>query len=202
MATKTLVLATCQVGSLSTTQISGLNAVQISSNMSVQDFASIANAIVDDQQIVKIALGANSATIQPGVIFTATITKKSASMTSFALVTPAGAAIASLSPGSHISGRGLALGTRVLSVSGTTVTLDRAAISSTTAGVYVATGNTLSGEANMNGWMLEIPNRGRIQMWPGDVLAIDTLGFPHLFPAISVNFNGGGKNSGAPFLLI
>ena len=202
MATKVLVLATVQVAGLTTTQIAGLNCVQISAGMTVADFAALANAIVDDQQIIKLAKGPNGATIQPGVIFTATTTNASAAMTSFLLVSPSTAAVGSIEPGMHVSGPGLALGSRVLTAVGTTITLDRAAVGAVTTGVFCATGANLSGEANQSGWILTVPNRGLLQMWTGDVLAVDTLGFPYLIPANSVNFNGGGANSGAPFKLV
>ena len=199
MAVKTLQLSTSQVAGLLTTQVAGVTAVQISSATTITDFATLANAIVDDQQIIKLAKGPSAATIQPAVIFTGTTTANTATITSFVLTTPTTATIASIRPGMTIVGPGIAPGTRVLSAVTTTITLDTAVYAAVTTQTFAAVGARLSG--GMNGFLLNIPNRGQLLIQQGDAVALDNLGFPYLVPANSINFNGGGSASGAPFLL-
>lgn len=200
MTVKVAQLGTSQIAGLLTTQIAGLTAVQVSSATTIADFATLANAIVDDHQIVSLSKGAGSATIQAGIIFTGSIAASgAASITSFVLVSPTTGGITAIRPGMIIAGPGVAPGSRVLTAASTTITLDRASYSAATTQKFVAVATKLSG--GLNQFVLSIPNRGVLQVLPGDVVALDNLGFPYLIPANSVNFNGGGVNSGAPFLL-
>jgi hypothetical protein len=197
MTVKVLQLGTSQIAGLLTTQIAGLTAVQITSGTSISDFAAIANGVIDDQQIVRYRGGA---AVQAGIIFTGSIAANGAtSITSFTLLSPSTASISAITAGMLVSGPGLAPGTRVLTATGTTITLDRASYSAATTQKYVAVGGKLSGGVNQ--YILTVPNRGTLQILPGDVLALDNLGFPYLIPGNSVSFNSGGANSGAPFLL-
>ncbi len=200
MAVKTLQFSTSQVCGLTTTQVAGLTAVQITSATTIADFATLAGAIVDDQQIVDLSKGPSSATIQAGIIFTGSTAANASSITGFTLVSPATGSIAAIRPGMIVAGPGLAPGTRVLTAASTTVTLDRQVYSAATTQKFVAVGAKLSG--GLNQFILSIPNRGNLTLMPGDIVALDNLGFPYLIPANSVGFNGGGVNSGAPFLLI
>lgn len=202
MATQVLMLSTAQVAGNLTTQLAGLTCLQIDPSTAIADIATVNQALIDDQQIVSRDLAVPSATtVQSGVIFTASCTKGATTLTSFVLVSPSTASISAITANMYIAGPGVAPGSRVLSASGTTITLDRATWSATTTQYFVATPNNTSGMGCINGGFLYTP-RGRLQIFPKDVVAFDNLGYPYLIPANSVNFNGGGLNSGAPFLLV
>lgn len=188
-------LSTAQVAGLTTTQVSGLFAVQCSPALSAADVASINNAIIDDQQIISRFYGPGATAIQAGIIFTATTTDASASMTSVSITSPSTATIAAVQPGMYVTGPGLTLGTRVLTAASTTITLSTGAISGKTGGVFVVTGAPLSG--GFDGHRLFIPNRGTLNVLPTDYVFIDNFGFPYLVPATSVGASGSGK----PFIV-
>lgn len=202
MATHTLNFSTAQVTGLTTTQVAGMTSAQMSPSLAAADLAKINQGIIDDQKITSVNLGPGATAIQPGVIFTATSTKNSASMTSVAIVSPSTATIASIQPGMFVAGVGLSPGSRVLTASGTTITLDRNAVATPTAAqgtTFVATQGPMQGGIT-NGILTFPGGRGSISIYPNDVIALDILGFPYLIPNTSINFNGGGSGSGAPWL--
>lgn len=188
-------LSTAQVAGLSTTQVSGFFAVQCSAALAIADIASINNAIIDDQTVISRFYGASAAATQSGIIFTATTTDAATSMTSVSITSPSTATIAAVQPGMYVSGPGLTLGTRVLSASGTTITLSTAAISGKTTGTFVVTGVPLSG--GFDGKRLFIPNRGVLNLLPTDYVFVDNFGFPYCVPVTSVGASGSGK----PFIV-
>ena len=201
MSTHTLNFSTSQVTGLTTTQVAGMTCVQISSSLSAADLATINQAMIDDNKIINLNLGPAATTLQQGIVFTATGTKATATLTSATLVSPSTASLSAIQPGMYVAGVGLR-GARVLSVSGTTITLDRNSISTPSTAqnqVYVATQGPMN--AKFESGLLTFPNgRGVLQVLPGDYIAVDILGFPYLIPSTSINFNGGSTGSGAPFI--
>jgi hypothetical protein len=84
-------------------------------------------------------------------------------------------------------------GTFVTAISGTTVTLSQAASSTgaSKAIAFVRLGYDYSGAAGIsaNG-QLFVPNRGFLKVLPGDVVAVDSAGFPYLISGVSIAYAG------------
>lgn len=186
---KMTISSTQQAGLTSGSVANAFFAVQMTTAQTTPaDMASIDNGIIDDQQIISWMLATPSAaTLQAGIIFTATTTNSAASMTSFSVTTPSTATIASIQPGMWVTGPGLALGTRVLTASGTTITMTQNAIKGITTGTFIITGAPITGNL-INGY-LTIPNRGTLKVLPTDYIMIDNNGFPYLVPSTSVGTN-------------
>lgn len=200
MATHTIYPSTSQVGGLTSVQISGFTAVQITTALSPADLATINQAMCDDQMIVSQTLGPAASTIQAGIIFTATATANLTSLTSATIVSPSTATLASIQPNMIVNGCGLVPGTRVTSVSGTTVNITPAIMSTPTAGQstdYVAVQPPVA--MGINSYVLST-RRGNTQLLIGDYVFVDLLGNPYVVPNIAVTFNGGGGGSGAPWI--
>jgi hypothetical protein len=84
-------------------------------------------------------------------------------------------------------------GTYVAAISGTTVTLSQAASSSgaSKAVAFVRLGYDFAGVEGIsaNG-QLFVPNRGFLKVLPGDVVAVDSSGFPYLISGNSIAYAG------------
>lgn len=83
----------------------------------------------------------------------------------------------------------IAPGTYVTAISGTTVTLSQAAISTGTlkaVGFVHQPGVAEIGQVGL----LDIPNRGRLKVLPGDVIAVDASGWPILVSANAIAYAG------------
>lgn len=168
----------------------GFTAIQMSATSppAIADIASINQGIVDDQSIISTSLGVPSAAvIQGGIIFTGSISGAAATtITSFSATSPAGATIGQINAGMTVTGPGLSPGTKVISATGTTITLDRGAVAAATTQTYVVA-RAFQGGLSMN--VLTIPNRGTLKLLPGDVVALDVYGFPYVIPATSLGAN-------------
>lgn len=187
---KMTISATQVAGNTSGATSAGFFAIQAgNAATAIADIATVNNAIVDDQQIIDVFKSVpNASTIQPGIIFTATTTDSGTSMTSFSVTSPSGVTIASVQPLMYVTGPGLSPGSRVLTATGTTITLDRAAIKGYVGGTFIVTGVPLNGGDIINNTLV-IPNRGTLKLLPTDYVMIDNNGFPYLVPATSVGTN-------------
>lgn len=200
MSTQVLNFATGQVSGLTTTQVAGMTAAQMSNmNLTQADLATIDSGIVDDDKILSQAKGPSAAALRPGITVTATTTKLSATMSSVTILTPSTAPIGAIQPGMFVSGVGLSPGTRVKSISGTTITLDRNAVATPSAAqgnTFVISQGPMFGQLS-NGWLTYPGGRGALRVFPTDVIALDIMGFCYLIPATSI----GSSGSGLPWIL-
>ena len=163
MATKTL----------GTSATSSLTALSFSATDADADVAKIAGGICNDVQ-------ANN------------------SFTSFTGTTNSTAAMASISgisgtltPGMQVAGSGIPFDTQILSVttnaSGvvTGFTMNRAATSGTTTTFYAFVSGPTNVAFSKQG-LLYIPNRGVLQVLPGDWVGVDNYGWPILVSSFSI----------------
>ncbi len=173
------------LGTTSTTALKALNAW--SQSLSDADIAAIAQTIASDFLFAAVLgqpiVGA-SAIMATGATHTNT--------TLDTLVSTAGGPLASIQPGMVALGADIPPGTFVASVtSGTAVVLSQAATGSNAERVaFVAVS---SADLNRNG-QLFIPNRGILKILPGDVPAIDNLGWPILVSGASIAYAGSQWN--------
>ena len=78
-------------------------------------------------------------------------------------------------------------GTYVAAISGTTVTLSQAALSTgASKGVAFVRQDGSTGMSQFA--LLAVPNRGILTVLPGDVVAVDSIGFPYLIPANAISY--------------
>lgn len=151
------------------------------------DIAAIAKSIKDDRQFAAI-LGGYSA--GPTAVIGTGSTHTSATLDTLAGVT--GAPLTQIQVGDLVLGIGITPGTFVVAkaTNSLSVTLSQAA-TATAAGVKVAfcrlANPPLRGIEN---GLLTIPNRGVLKLLPGDVAAIDAMGFPYLIPGNAISYAG------------
>lgn len=175
---------------LYSTQIGTLPAVAFSASLAVADLAAIEQSIADDQAIVSNSLGPNASAIQGGVIFHAVSTTSLTTLTSTSIASPSTATIAAITAGQYVYGYGIAPGTRILATgSGNTLHLSSAPTTGVSGGYFIAVGNRLAGCFSSNGF-LNIPNRGVVKVFPGDVVAVDQSGWPILVSKEALAFAG------------
>lgn len=181
------------LGSLGTTSSTALSAVTFNPRgpttttrtLSEADLQAIENSIVDDSLF--------AATNPTGILCTATT---AGTNTITAVTRVSGGQIASIQVGALVlSDRGDILpGTFVASrVSGTSFTLSQNAVS-TAAGVRIAFINgSQIGTSTHLGYdgILSLPGgRGNVIIRPGDVIAIDSTGWPIVVSAASIAYSG------------
>lgn len=153
--------------------------------LSQADLAQIANSITGDAHF--------AATNPTGIIATATT---AGTTTLTALAYTAGGALSTIHVGALVLGSSadVAPGTFVTSiVSGTSVTISRQAISTGTLKklAFVNQADMGVGARLDYQGILELPGgRGRIIVKPGDVVAIDSTGWPIVVSAASIAYTG------------
>ena len=176
-----------------TTQLNCICVTQIAS-LSDADVASMTQCIVDDQKIINtVQYGAGYTTLQVGSLLSAaTSTTSLSTLTSVAL--GSGPALTANIIGSFVSGPGITPGTTVTSItgSGSNFTLG---ISAAPQIGQVNVPMILSQSPPTNWYfkngLLVIPNRGTLQLLPGDVLAVDrNTGWPFVLSSNSINAPG------------
>jgi hypothetical protein len=155
--------------------------------ISAADLAAIGNAISSDFGFAAV-LGGFSAGTQY-VLATAT----TAGSTSLTVVTARAGSppVTQIHVGDLVLGSAADIvpGTYVVAFSGTTATLSQAAVS-TGATKGVAFLREAPGVGIDKGGLLTVPNRGVLKVLPGDIVAIDSSGFPILVSGNSVGYAG------------
>lgn len=178
MALKTL-------GTNTTTSLVALPAWAAS--LAAADLANISNGIVDD-----LIFGAVLSQAGSGVKAILTTGTTHASTTLDTLVAVSGPPLSQIDVGDLVIGIGIVPGTYVSAIpSGTSVTLSQAATGNS-AGVRVAFARaaaSIPGDLSIEGRLL-VPNRGILKVLPGDIVALDNTGFPHLVSANSIAYAG------------
>lgn len=115
-----------------------------------------------------------------------------ASTTLDTLVAVSGPGLAQIQVGDLVLGAGIVPGTFVSAKpSGMSVTLSQAATGNA-AGVRVAfaRATAANGISISRDGRLFVPNRGVLKILPGDIIALDNLGFPYLVPGTSIGYAG------------
>lgn len=161
----------------------GVGAASAASLLPPADMAAIAAGIADDK--------AFSTTAPWGILATGTT---HATTTLDTLAAVAGGALATIQVGALVVGVGAAItpGTFVIAKPTATSVLLSQAAGNSAAGVKLGFINPaqLRGERLSFMGRLEIPNRGVINVLPGDLVAIDNTGWPILVSAASVGYTG------------
>lgn len=187
-------MAVGTLGTLGTTTLSavtfnnqGATTNGTNKTLSAADLAAIANAIVGDGHL--------AATNPAGIIATGS-THSNATLDT--LVAVAGMGLGTIQIGDLVLVANASTGALVVppgtfviaKPSGTSVTLSQAA-TNTSAGmkVFIIPAQAVSGRFSFN-QQLEIPGRGILKVNPGDVVAIDSTGWPILVSAASIAIAG------------
>lgn len=156
-------------------------------NLAPADVAALAQTITGDGKFGSVLAG-----FSPGASAVVATGNTNGNTTLNSLVAVAGAPLSQIRPGDIVIGFpiGVPLGTRVAAVlSGTSVQLSNAATLSTNG--YVAFVRPGSVPLELGSATLDIPGgRGRLLLHPGDVVALDNIGFPYLIPGNSINYPG------------
>ena len=169
------------LGSTSTTVLKALNAW--SQALSDADIAAIAQTITSDFEFAAV-LGGGA--IGPGGILATGATHTNTTLDT--LVSTGGGGLATIQPGMLVLAADIPPGTFVRSVtSGVAVVLSQAATGSNAERVAFV---RVAGPALSRLGELVIPNRGIIKVLPGDVVAIDNLGWPILVSGASIAYAG------------
>ncbi len=174
------------LGSTTTTVLKALNAW--GQALSDADIAAIAQSITSDFQFASVlgggSIGAN------GILATgATHTNT----TLDTLVATGGGGLATIQPGMLVLAADIPPGTFVASVtSGTAVVLSQAATGSNAERVAFVRVDSV--DLSRQGQQLVVPNRGILKVLPGDVIAIDNLGWPILVSGASIAYAGSQWN--------
>lgn len=160
-------------------------------NLAAADVAAIAQAITDDSAIAAILGGYGAG---PSAMIGTGTTSASTSITSVARVS--GAALASIQVGDLVLGDGVTAGTfvKVVAAGGATITLTQATTSNGAGVNLVFVRSPARPGIIMDGAQLVIPNRGILKILPGDIPAIDNIGWPILVSGASVNYAGSDWN--------
>jgi hypothetical protein len=159
-----------------------------SSALANADFANIENAIIDD-----LIFGSVLGQPQSGVKAVLATGSTHANTTLDTLAAVSGPGLAQIQVGDLALGAGIVPGTFVSAKpTGTSVTLSQAATGNA-AGVRVAFARVVAsiggGDLSRDG-RLFVPNRGILKILPGDIIAVDNIGFPYLVPATSIGYAG------------
>lgn len=157
-------------------------------SISYADLASISNAITDDT-----IFGAVLGQPQSGVKAVLATGSTHANTTLDTLAGVSGPPLSQILVGDLVLGAGIVPGTFVSIPpgGGTSVTLSQAATGNA-AGVRVAFARaaaTILGDLSRNA-QLFFPNRGILKILPGDIIAVDNLGFPYLIPGNTIGYAG------------
>lgn len=172
------------IGTKSATSLVALSAW--SSALSAADLANIALGITDDLNFGAV-LG------QPGsgakVVLATGSTHTNTTLDT--LVAISGAPLSQIQVGDLVLGVGVVPGTFVAAIpSASSVTLSQAATASASVRIaIVRLGMTFSGDLSRDG-RLFVPNRGVLKVLPGDIIALDNIGFPYLIPANAIGYAG------------
>ncbi len=170
------------LGSTSTTVLRALNAW--SQSLSDADIAAIAQSITSDFQFASV-LGGGS--IGAGGILATGATHTNTTLDT--LVATGGGGLATIQPGMLVLAADIPPGTFVASVtSGTAVVLSQAATGSNAERVAFVRVDSV--DLSRQGQQLVVPNRGILKVLPGDVIAIDNLGWPILVSGASIAYPG------------
>ena len=174
------------LGSTSTTVLRALNAW--SQSLSDADIAAIAQSITSDFQFASV-LGGGS--IGAGGILATGATHTNTTLDT--LVATGGGGLATIQPGMLVLAADIPPGTFVASVtSGTAVVLSQAATGSNAERVAFVRVDSV--DLSRQGQQLVVPNRGILKVLPGDVIAIDNLGWPILVSGASIAYAGSQWN--------
>lgn len=157
-----------------------------SASLSAADVAAIGETITPDNRFASIISGYGAgatAVIGTGSTHTSTALDT--------LVGVSGAPLTQIAVGDLVLGAGIPPATFVTAlVSATAVTLSAAATASAS-GVKVAfVRRQGSPRISLADGMLHIPGRGNLKVLPGDIIAIDNLGWPILVSAASIGYAG------------
>lgn len=172
-----------------------LTAVQWTPSISDADLATINQLIADDQALISSQLGPSAATIQAGIVMSGTTSNGTNTITTTTVSSPTGALLSGLA-GSYLYGLniGIPAGTRVASVSGTTVTMTANAGAAAGTGTFFAIGKILPNQFQRQG-LLWIPNRtlgGPISLLPGDYVGVGPAGEVVILPKQAIAYSGSG----------
>lgn len=177
------------LGTNTTTSLVALSAW--ASSLLNADIANFANGIMDDLvfgSVLGIGPSGVSAVLATG--------STHANATLDTLVAVSGPGLAQIQVTDLVLGIGIVPGTFVAAKpSGTSVTLSQAATGNS-AGVRVAFARPSPdalGDISREG-RLFVPNRGVLKLLPGDIVALDNIGFPYLIPGNSIGYAGSQWN--------
>lgn len=181
------------VGTLGTTSTTALAAVTFNpaqgvgqaaaaSLLSMADLAAIEDTIANDNNVA-----ANIALNFPGPVGVIATSATHSNTTLDTLVSVGGGAISTIQIGMIVLGVGIPPGTFVLAKpTATSVLLSQAATTSATPRVIFA--QPVPDETFSFNGKLWIPNRGTINVFPGDVVAVDNTGWPILVSKASIGY--------------
>lgn len=171
-----------------TNSSSSLSAVQWSpppGGLAEADLNAISQAITDDAYFGSILQGGNPATI--GILATSATHSNTTLDT---LVSTAGPPLSAIQVGMLVLGVGIPPGTFVAAIlSGTSVQLSQAATTTATprVGFISSADNFPRFDRTGRVW---VPQRGVLQLWPNDVVAVDNCGAVIIVPNNSVTYAG------------
>ncbi len=175
------------LGTTTTTVLKALNAW--TQGLSDADIAAISQGIVSDFEFAAV-LGGGS--IGAGGILATGATHTNTTLDT--LVATGGGGLATIQPGMLVLAADIPPGTFVASVtSGVAVVLSAAATGSNSERVAFVPVRNLP-NLSRQGQQLVVPNRGILKVLPGDVVAIDNLGWPILVSAASIAYAGSEWN--------
>lgn len=176
------------LGTTSTTALQALSAW--SAVLSAADVAAISEAIVSDQNFASILGGYGAG---PTAVLATGATHSNTTLDT--LVSISGAPISQINVGDLVLGVGIPAGTFVAAISGTTVTLSQAATTTVAIRVvFVRQYRVGGGSLDSASARLVIPDRGVLKVLPGDVAALDNLGWPILISGASIGYAGSQWN--------
>lgn len=183
------------VGTLGTTSTTALSAVTFNpvqpigqasaaSTLSAADLAAIDAAIVNDNNVA-----AFKPLNFPGAVGVLATGSTHTNTTLDTLVSTGGGPLTSIQIGAIVLGVGIPPGTFVAAKpTATSVTLSQAATAS--ASIRVIFAQPVPGGAFTFEGRLWIPNRGMLNVFPGDVVAVDNTGWPILISGSSIGYAG------------
>lgn len=151
------------------------------------DVAAIGSSIVGDGRFGSLLSGGSAG--PTGMLGTA-VTHSNTTLDT--LVSVSGAPINQIQVGDLILGPGIPLGTFVAIApvgAGTSITMSQAATAS--AGINVAILRNKGVPSLRQEALLHLPRgRGIVKVLPGDVVAVDSIGFPYLIPGNAISYAG------------
>jgi hypothetical protein len=149
------------------------------------DVAAVGDAIIDDRMIAAILGGYG-----PGATAVIGTSATHTNTTLDTLVRVSGGPLASIMVGDLVLGVGIPLGTFIVAkASQVSVTLSAAATTTAATNVIFAR-PTSDPEIELATQILTIPNRGRLNVLPGDIVAVDASGWPILVSAAAIGYAG------------
>lgn len=172
-------MATHTLGTNATTS---LTAVKYSAALLDADVATIDQLILDDFNFINPVTGA-----QAGFILSGTTSSGSNQITGVTVSSPAGGVLAGL-VNNYLLGPGIPAGTIINGVSGTTLSMSNNATASATVTLY-AISRQVPGAFSKQGQLI-VPNRGVLQLWPNDVVAVGPSGEVIVIPQLATQVSG------------